>query len=122
MKILVNPDTVPSTLDECLENIKKYLDNDDINQLKGFKTNPFLKEKTGAVIFLKGAWSLADTKSLLVQWFKVEYHTDNADEISNLILHCLYRDIREEPREGKEFITNLQPATKKKKKVVKPEE
>lgn len=117
MKILVDPDVVPSTLDECLENINKYLDKDDINQLLSFDKNPFLKEKIGAAVFLKSAWSLTDVESLLVRWFKEVYGIDNGDDISALILHCLYRETKGDPREAEKMAEKLRSKYKKKKKV-----
>jgi len=122
MKILVDPDSVPTTLDECLGNIKQFLDAEDIKQITAYNKNPFLTEKIGAAVFLKAAWSLTDVESLLVKWFKSQYGIDDGDQISSTVLHCLYCDVKENPRKIKEFVSSLNKGKKRKKKVEKEEE
>lgn len=119
MKILVNPDNVPTTLDECLNDIKQYLDEEDISQLKKYNKNPFVKEQVGAVTFLEYAWTLTDTESLLVRWFKDQYGVDNSFQIASIVLYCIYCDVKEVPRKIKDFIGS---STKGKKKKVKSKE
>lgn len=121
MKILVDPDTVPSTLAECLDNVRKNFDEEDIKELQEYKKNPFIKEKIGAAIFLKSVWSLTDDESLLVKWFKEEYDLDNADDISALVLHCLYREARGNPTETRETAATLLKNRNKRKRKVEPE-
>jgi len=105
MKILVHPDSVPLSLEECIDNLKTYLDEKDIKEINDFKYNPFVKEKIGAAIFLISAWSLTDEESRLVQWFKKEHGLTHPDDISGMILYCLYRDVKEIPREEKKLAT-----------------
>ena len=98
MKILVHPDSVPASLEECVDNLKTYLDEKDEKELSSFKYNPFVKEKIGAAVFLVSAWSLFDEESCLVKWFKKKYGLFHPDDISGMILHCLYCDVKKIPR------------------------
>jgi hypothetical protein len=98
MKILVDPDSVPMSLEECIDNIKSLLDEDDASEINMFEANPFQREKVGAAIFLKSAWSLSDNDNRLVKWFEKEHGVNHPDDVSNLILHCLYCDIKDIPR------------------------
>lgn len=117
MKILVDPDSVPMSLEECIDNIKAHLDVDDATEIGMFESNPFGKEKVGASIFLKSAWSLVDDKTRLVKWFEKERGVKNADDISSLILHCLYCDIKEIPRHETETAEKYRNERNKSKEV-----
>jgi len=123
MKILVHPDSVPMSLEECIDNLKPYLDEKDIKEMNDFKYNPFIKEKIGAAKFLTDAWSLTDPESRLVQWFKKEYGLTHPDDISAMVLHCLYRDARKKPREIKKLVEKYLKDRIQKEKLpeVKPE-
>src|ERR1035437_6700028 len=112
MKILVHPDSVPMSLEECVDNLKTYLDEKDTQEIADFKTNPFIKEKIGAAVFLISAWSLKDDKSRLVQWFKNEYNVTHPDDISGMILHCLYCDVKGIKREEKKLTTKFRKSRK----------
>lgn len=118
MKVLVNPDSVPTTLQESLDNIKTYLDGEDVGQLQHYDHNPFLTEKIGAAKFLVGAWSLGDGESRLVMWFNQEYGVKNGDQIAEMILDCLFCDVKGIPRRDKELASKF---SGKKKKEVKKE-
>lgn len=118
MKVLVNPDSVPVTLQECLDNLKIYLDGEDVGQLQHYDHNPFIVEKAGAAKFLTGAWSLMDDETRLVMWFKQEYDVGNGDQIAEMILDCLFCDVKGIPRRDKELAKKF---SGKKKKEVKKE-
>ena len=127
MKILVHPDSVPMSLEECVDNIKTYLDDTDEKEINAFKRNPFVKEKIGAAVFLKTAWTLSDKDNRLVQWFKTEYGMSHPDDISAMILNCLYCDVKGIPREETKMAEKYRklrekkiPAPKKK-RIVKAE-
>ena len=129
MKILVHPDSVPMTLEECVDNIKTYIDATDEKEIGAFKKNPFVKEKVGAAIFLKSVWTLVDQQNRLVQWFKEEYGLTHPDDISGMILNCLYCDIKGVPRKETEMAEKYKKlrkkkvitTSKKKKKIVETE-
>lgn len=123
MKILVHPDSVPMSLEECIDNLKTYLDDTDTKEIGAFKNNPFAKEKIGAAVFLKAAWSLNDAESRLVQWFKTELGLTHPDDISGMILHCLFCDVKGIGRKEKSQATKYRKQREKKTPpVVKPEE
>ena len=117
MKILVDPDSVPMSLEECVDNIKAHLDEDDAGEISMFESNPFEKEKVGAAIFLRSAWSLTDGDNRLVKWFEKERGLKHPDDISNLIMHCLYCDIKEINRQETETAEKYRNDRNKLKKV-----
>ena len=119
MKIRVDPDSVPMSLEECIDNIKSLLDEDDACEISMFEDNPFQKEKVGASTFLKSIWSLSDDDNRLVKWFEKEHGVNHQDDISNLILHCLYCDIKEIPRKEVEMAEKYR--NERNKKIVKTE-
>ncbi len=123
MKILVHPDSVPMSLEECIDNLKTYLDDTDTKEIEAFKTNPFAKEKIGAAVFLKSAWSLNDPNNRLVQWFKTTLGLTHPDDISGMILHCLFCDVKGVGRREKTQVTKYRKMREKNQPpVVKPEE
>lgn len=117
MKILVDPDSVPMSLEECIDNIKTFLDEDDASEIDMFDHNPFQGAKIGASIFLKSAWSLSDGDNRLVRWFEKEHGVNHPDDIVNLILHCLYCDIKDIPRNEVETAEKYRNARNKPKEV-----
>lgn len=119
MKILVHPDSVPMTLEECIDNIKTYLDKTDEKEIESFKKNPFAKEKIGAAVFLKSAWTLIDKDNRLVQWFKTEYGIIHPDDISAMILNCLYCDVKGLPRKEGEMAEKYRKLRDKKPSLIK---
>lgn len=121
MKILVHPDSVPMSLEECIDNLKTYLDETDSKEIGQFKNNPFSKEKIGAAIFLKAVWSLNDPKNRLVHWFKTELGLTHPDDISGMILYCLFCDVKGVGRKEKTQATKYIKYRKKQttKRVIK---
>lgn len=94
---------IPINLEECLNILKSQLIEEDIKVLKDTTSLKSFTASThfGYGMFLRNNWSLWDKKSVLVKWFKKELGIDHADDISNLILTALYKDIRGEPRNDK---------------------
>ena len=123
MKILVDPDSVPMSLEECIDNIREFLDVSDADEIKSFKKNPFIKEKQGAALFLESVWSLTDSENRLVKWFKKNHGLTSANDISYIILHCLYCDLKEIPRKEVELAEKIRKdrSKKKPKKIVESE-
>ena len=120
MKILVHPDSVPMSLEECVDNLKTYLEDKDEQERGDFKTNPFAKEKIGAAVFLISAWTLTDEDSRLVQWFKENFKLIHPEDISAMILHCLYCDVKGIKREEKKTATKYIKNRSRKKNVELP--
>lgn len=96
----LNPDKVPTTLDEALTIIKEGLEPQDVEDIKDKKsTSTQCHFSIG--MFLRNEWSLWQQDTILVKWFKENYGIDHADDISGIILECLWNDIRGEPRKDK---------------------
>ena len=98
----INPDIVPTDLEEALKSLKEGLTPEDV---KDIKKDDFAAAAVHFTVgmMLRNEWSLWDKESILVQWFKKTYNIDHADDISGLILDCLTQDIREKPRQDKEL-------------------
>jgi len=94
----INPDKVPVNLDDAVSILKAELLPGDI---KEFKNKHFCPSHMhfGFGMMLRNEWSLWDTDSQLVRWFKAKYGIDHADDISSMILDCLYRDVLKKPRQ-----------------------
>ena len=99
--MFLNQDKVPVDLEDALKTIKEGLDVNDIAEMKRPKFVPSQLHFTVGM-FLRNEWSLWDKDTILVQWFKRTYGVDHADDISGIILDCLYRDIMGKPRQDKE--------------------
>ena len=107
-----NPDVVPIDLEEALVLLKKGLSDDDIIELKKLTVRQMHLEIGGTI---RNEWSLWETGNILNVWFKHEYDTDHADDISAIILDCLLSDLNGEPRKDKAFAKKLTDIRKKKK-------
>lgn len=98
----INPDKVPVTLDEAVALLKEGLDKSDIAIIKSPKFNSvMLHSNVGMVI--RNEWSLWQPDTILIQWFEKTYGIFHADDVSGVILDCLCKDIRGEPRRDKEI-------------------
>ena len=54
-------------------------------------------------MYLRNEWSLWEKDTKCVVWFKKNYGLDHADDISSIIMECVFADIRGEPRKDKEL-------------------
>ena len=92
-------DKVPMNLDEAVESIKSEMPPDFIEFVK--------KSNSSGVHFglgmqIRNDWSLWDLENPLVKWFDKEYGITHADDISGLILDCVWQDIKGLPRRDRE--------------------
>lgn len=98
----INQDKVPSNLDEAVSLLKEALTPVDIDVIKAPKFDAVMLH-SNVGMSIRNAWSLWDKNTILPQWFKKTYGVDHADDISGIILDCLCKDIRGEPRRDKEL-------------------
>jgi uncharacterized protein DUF6794 len=101
-RMKINQDKVPINLDDAVNTLKEGMDKDDIAE---FKKETF---HVGQLHFtlgmaLRNEWSLWEKDTILVQWFKKEFGVDFGDDITGIILDCLYQDIIGKPRRAKEL-------------------
>lgn len=93
-------DIVPSTLDEAVKLLKDSLTPEDIDEIRRPNSVSAQCHFTGGMI-IRNEWSLWDINSILVRWFQGRYGVTHADDISGIILECLWNDVRGEPRRDK---------------------
>jgi len=98
--MILNQDKVPINLEDAIKTLKEGLEPADIETMKQ-KTYSPSQGHFSIGMALRNEWSLWEKDTILVQWFKKEYGLDHADDISGLILDCLYRDVLGEPRQDK---------------------
>jgi hypothetical protein len=93
-------DIVPSNLDEAVKVLKDSLTEEDLNEIRR-PMSVSTQCHFGYGMAMRNAWSLWDTETRLVKWFKDNYGVEHADDISGIILECLWNDVRGEPRRDK---------------------
>ena len=97
----LNLDKVPSNLDEAVTILKEGLESKDYEFIKDPKSDS-VDLHFGFGMYLRNEWSLWDKETVIVKWFKENYGIDHADDLSGIILDCLWQDIRGKPRRDKE--------------------
>lgn len=114
----LNQDIVPCNLEEAIKVLKEGLTKEDIEVIKAPKFNA-VEVHFSVGTMLRNEWTLWDKDTVLVKWFEKNYGITHADDVSGLILDCLCKDIRGEPRKDKElakqFIEHWKKQEKKKK-------
>ena len=96
----LNEDRVPINLEEALIILKETLEPEDIEEIKNPEsTSTQLHFSFG--MYLRNEWSLWHKDTVLVEWFNKTYGIKHADDISGVILECLWNDVRGEPRKDK---------------------
>lgn len=93
-------DAVPSNLDEAIKFLKDSLTEEDIQEITRPMSVSTQCHFSGGMA-IRNAWSLWDMETRLVKWFKQNYGVEHADDISGIILECLWNDVRGEPRRDK---------------------
>lgn len=113
----LNQDKVPINLEEAVTILKEGLTAEDTAEIKKPKFNA-AQVHFSVGRMLRNEWTLWDKETILVKWFERNYGLTHADDVSGLILDCLVRDIRGEPRQDKElankFIEHWKKQAKKK--------
>jgi hypothetical protein len=100
--MILNPDKVPSSLEDAIATLREGLAEADITELRRATFDPAqLHFSVGMLI--RNEWSLWDKETILVKWFKQKYDLDHADDISGIILDCLHRDVIGKPRRDSEL-------------------
>lgn len=94
----LNPDRVPSNLEEALILLKEALDPKDISEIKKLQSSE-LHFSLG--MFLRNEWGLWDENSIINTWFTNIYGVNHADDVSGIILECLLNDLNGVPRRDK---------------------
>lgn len=111
----LNQDKVPATLEEAVAILKEGLTPEDIAEIKTPKFNS-AQVHFSIGRMLRNEWTLWDAETILVKWFEQNYGVNHADDVSGLILDCLCKDIRGEPRKDKELAKSFIEHWKKQKK------
>lgn len=112
----INQDKVPVNLEDAINTLKEGLSTEDYTEFRKETFSPSLLH-FGLGMLLRNEWSLWQKDTIIVKWFKEHYGIDHADDISSLILDCLYRDITEKPRQdaalAKRYIAHWKKQTDK---------
>ena len=98
-KLGLNMDRVPMNLEEAVNLIKSEMPSDFVEFVK--KSSPS-GVHFGLGMQIRNDWSLWDLENPLVKWFDKEYGITHADDISGLILDCVWQDIKGLPRRDRE--------------------
>lgn len=99
IEILMNEDKVPSNLDEAVNIIKEALSPEAIEFVK---TSVSTSVHFDFGRYIRNNWSLWEKESVLVKWFEKEYGITHADDISGIILECVWDDVKGNPRKDRE--------------------
>jgi hypothetical protein len=99
----LNLDRVPATLDEAVEFLKEALSSADIREVRNPKYDAITAHFTWGQL-IRNEWSLWEKDMRLVQHFKTNYGVDFADDISGMILDCLWQDLNNRPRRISELV------------------
>ena len=87
----MNLDIVPSSLEQA---VKVIIDDLKEDELDFIQNNSPVDVHFSFGAFLRNAWSLWDTETILVQHFLNKYNIGHADDISSLILDCVWRQVK----------------------------
>jgi len=107
-----NEDIVPINLEECLSIIKSSLTPEDIAEIQRSTSNP-CQVHFNFGMYLRNSWSIWEKNTPLRNWFKNEYDIEHPDDISGIIMDCLWQDIRNKPRKDKQLTESYKNYWKK---------
>lgn len=93
-------DIVPINLDESVMILKDHLTEEDIKEIQR-PTSVSTQCHFSMGMMIRNEWSLWEQDTVLVRWFQGKYGLTHADDISGIILECLWNDVRGEPRRDK---------------------
>jgi hypothetical protein len=100
--MIIPEDLVPRDLDEAVNVLKSSLTEDELKEMKR-TASVSTHQHHGWGTNIRNAWSLWDKTTTLPVWFEKTYGVSHADDISGIILECLWSDVRNEPRKDKEL-------------------
>lgn len=89
-------DEVPSTVQECVEILKKRESKQTLASLKATKENEIFKFNRGLGAAIRNDWIWSHPNSKLVKFF-VSKGVRQPDGMSAAIIHCLLRDLNHKP-------------------------
>jgi hypothetical protein len=89
----IDPDRVPTTLDEALEMLERRMSNEDREFLENSDENPTAQMHHKFGMSLRNDWSLWEKDMPLVRWFN-ERGITHADDMSAIILTSIWRRVR----------------------------
>ena len=112
----INQDKVPINLEDAVKTLRDGLDEKDVLTMKQPEFSPSQLHFSLGML-LRNEWSMWHKDTILVVWFKENYGIDHADDISGLILECLWNDLNGRPRTDKEFAKRCIAHWKKQKKT-----
>ena len=95
-----NEDVVPSNLNEAVTILRDSLTAEDVMEIQKENSDPSRLHFTLGM-YLRNSWSLWEEDLPMKNWFTKEYGINHPDDISSIILDCLWRDVRNEPRQDK---------------------
>ena len=98
--MIIPLDVVPTNLEEAVKVLKDNLTMEDIEEIRR-PTSVSTQCHFSGCMAIRNEWSLWDETTILVRWFQGRYGLTHADDISGIILECLWNDIRGEPRRDK---------------------
>lgn len=110
----LNPDKVPSNLEEAVSLLKDALDEKEKSVIINLSV---AKLHMSVGQHIRNEWSLWNKENVITQWFKKKYGVDHADDVSAIIIECVIADLLGRPREDKklaeEFIEHWEAHKKK---------
>ena len=86
----IDPDRVPTTLDEALEMLERRMSNEDREFLENSDKKPTAQMHHKFGMSLRNDWSLWEKDMPLVKWFN-ERGISHADDMSAIILTSIWR-------------------------------
>lgn len=97
-------DIVPSTLEEAIQAVLARVAAPDVQTfIKNPESKPaMVHESMGQG--MRNAWSLWDKETVFVRHCIDTYGLSHGDDISGLIFHCVWKDVRGEDRDIDGFV------------------
>lgn len=99
----IHQDIVPVNLEEAVATVRMGLSPEDCRIASVAKGPESLPREIGEAI--RNEWTMWDAESRLRNFFRIKYELNHADDVTELILHCVIADIQNKPREI-DFIVN----------------
>lgn len=99
-EITIDQDRVPVNLNEAVDIIKNGLSPEAIKWMESSSPH---ETHFGLGMYIRNAWSLWNPDTLIVKWFEGKYGLTHADDISGIILDCVWQDIKNQPRRDEQL-------------------
>jgi hypothetical protein len=99
----INEDRMPVTLDEAVSLFIEGLSIEDVREITNPK-NDFIHAHHTWGRLIRNEWEMWNKETRMVVWFKQNFGLDHADDISGLVLACVWRDVNKQPRDIAELV------------------